>query len=274
MRGLLFISIFLGWQITFASGENFGVGGRQAGMGFASATLQDVFALSNNPAGIAHLETMHIGLYGDQRYITGIQFYNLSVVAPVQKVGAFGVSLDYFGFSAYNESKIGLAYGRKFGEKVSAGLKFNYLRLAIEENGAAHAFAFDAGIQIQPTKKMRIAAHIYNPVRQIIDKEWSETLATAIRLGVSYHPSQKLILALEAEKYINYQFRLKSGMEYKVAEPFFVRLGGATNPTVFTFGVGTAIKNLQLDFSTSWHLQLGFTPHVSFVYAFPPKKNE
>lgn len=274
MRGWLFISIFLGWQIAYASGENFGVGGIQAGMGFASTTLQDVFALSNNVAGIAHLENTHIGFYGDQRFFTGIHFYNLSAVAPVQQVGAFGLSIDYFGFSAYNESKIGLAYGRKFGEIVSAGLKFNYLRLAIEENGAAHAFAFDAGLQIQPTKKMRIAAHVYNPVRQVIDKEWGETLATAIRLGISYHPSEKLILALEGEKYINHQFRLKSGMEYKVAEPFFIRLGGATNPTVFTLGVGAALQNLQLDFATSWHLQLGFTPHVSFVYAFPPKKNE
>jgi hypothetical protein len=274
MRNLLpvfFVSLYF---CALASGENYTVGARQAGMANASVTQQDVFAVAYNPAGIAHLQNVNLGLYADQRFLTGINFFNFSSVIPVQKVGAFGFSYDYFGYSAFNENRLSATYARQFGEVISAGLKFNYFRIAIEENGAAHAGAFEAGIQIKPTPKMRIGAHIINPIRQVIDKEWSETLFTAIKTGISWHPSDKLMLALEAEKAIDFAFRLKTGMEYKIAEPLYLRVGGATNPTLFTFGVGTEIKSLKIDFASSWHMQLGYSPHIGFIYGFPPKRNE
>jgi hypothetical protein len=274
MRNSLLVFFAFPFSFVFASGENYTIGAKQAGMANASVTQQDVFAIGYNPAGIGYLENPSVGLFADQRFLTGIHFYNLSAAMPVQKVGAFGISYDYFGFSAYNENRLGFAYARKFSDIISAGLKFNYFRLAIEENGAAHAGAFEAGVQIAPTKKMRVGAHVFNPIRQKISKEFSETLTTMIKVGVSYHPSEKLMFALETEKHINHAFRIKTGMEYKVIEPLYLRIGAATNPTLFTFGIGTVFKNLQIDFASSWHLQLGYSPQLAFIYNFNSKKSE
>lgn len=274
MRNLLpvFFVLFFSW--VFASGENYTIGARQAGMANASVTQQDVFAIGYNVAGIGGLENASVGLYADQRFLSGIHFYNLSAAMPVQKVGAFGFSYDYYGFSAYNENRLGLAYARKFSNIISAGIKFNYFRIAIEENGAANAGAIEAGVQIAPTQKMRVGAHVFNPIRQKIDKEFGETLATMIKVGISYHPSEKVMMALETEKHINYAFRIKTGMEYKVAEPLYLRVGAATNPTLFTFGVGTELKKVRIDFASSWHMRLGYSPQLSFIYDFQSKKSE
>lgn len=274
MRKILHLIFVICFGSVFASGENYTIGAKQAGMANASVTQEDVFAIGYNPAGIGSIENYSVGLFADQRFLTGIHFYNLSAAMPVQKVGAFGVSYDYYGFSAYNENRLGFAYARKFSDLISAGLKFNYFRLGIEENGAAHAGAFEAGVQIAPTQKMRVGAHIFNPIRQKISKELSKTLSTIIKVGVSYHPSDKVMLALETEKHINYAFRIKTGMEYKIAEPIYLRIGAATNPTLFTFGIGTIWKNLHIDFASSWHLQLGYSPQLAFIYNFSPKKSE
>lgn len=268
-----FIFTFFIYSLSFAGGETLVAGANHAAMGGTNATAQNVFSAHNNPAGMGFVERVGFGLYTDMPYLVkGINNFNLSSVIPVQKVGAFGVDINYRGFSAYNETKAGFSYARKFGEVVSAGLKFDYLRLAIADNGSKNLFAFGVGLQYQPFKVFRIGASVYNPVSMKLENDYKEKLATTFTLGLAYLPSEKLSILIDAEKELDEKIRLKAGIEYAPIKELFLRVGAATNPTLITFGLGTAFKNFKLDASASWHLELGITPQLSLVYNIKKKE--
>tara|TARA_B110000037_G_scaffold132781_1_gene150696 strand:+ start:929 stop:1768 length:840 start_codon:yes stop_codon:yes gene_type:complete len=259
--------------LSFAGGENLVAGANHAGMGGTNAAAQNVFSAHNNPAGMGFVKKISFGLYTDLPYLVkGVNNFNLSSVIPVQKVGAFGVDINYKGFSAYNETSAGISYARQFADIVSVGIKFDYLRLAIADNGSKNLFAFGVGLQYQPFKVFRIGASVYNPISMKLDAAYNEKVATTFTIGLAYLPSNKLSILVDAEKELDENIRLKAGIEYNPLKPLFLRIGAATNPTLITFGLGTEFKNFKLDASASWHLALGITPQISLVYTINKKE--
>lgn len=273
MKKISCIVFLLSFQLSlFAGGENYTIGAAQSAQGGTYATAQNVFSVHNNIAGIAFLQQYSFGAYADRPFLVkNINHFNVSVALPFQKIGAFGLDVNFFGYQQYNETKIGIGYARAFGEKVSAGLKFDYLRLYIKDQQVKNTVAFGVGLQYQPLKVLRIGACVYNPIPLNIDKNNKEKLATTFALGLAYLPTKKLTISIDAEKEIDEKFRFKAGVEYQVLEPLFVRIGAATQPTLVTFGIGTAFKNIKIDAAASWHMQLGITPHLSFIYQINPK---
>lgn len=271
---VLFICL-VSFLSAFAGGENLVAGANHSATGGTNVTAQNVFSAHNNPAGIAFVKTVGFGLYTDLPYIVkGINNFNLSAVVPVQKFGSFGVDINYFGYSAYNEVKAGISYARNFGDIVSAGIKFDYLKINIADNGSKNLFAFGIGLQYQAFKVLRIGANVYNPISMDVDNTAKEKLATNFSLGLAYIPSKKLTITLDGEKEIDQEVNFKAGIEYRPMKPLFLRVGAATNPTLITFGLGTEFKNFKIDASASWHLQLGITPQISLVYNFKKKDKE
>lgn len=271
----LFLILYFIPFTVLAGGENLTAGADHAAMGGTNATAQNVFSAHNNPAGLGFVDKIGFGLYADRPFlIKEINNFNLSVAVPVSKVGTFGVDVNFLGYNAYNETRAGFAYARSFGDKVAAGVKFDYLRLAIKNNGAKNTFAFGVGVQYQPLKVLRIGAYVYNPVAMTLDKTYKEKLATSFNLGLSYMPSEKFMITIEGEKELNEKARFKGGMEYRPIKPLFLRVGAATNPTVISFGVGTEFKSFRIDAAASWHLQLGITPQVSVVYQINKAKKK
>jgi hypothetical protein len=270
---LLFISIGFAFYSAFATGDNFTAGARAAAMGNASITFADVFSTTTNQAGMAFMKNYSAGIYTDRKFVNAaINNFNGAVVIPVSpKIGTFGLSANYYGYKYYNETKIGLAYARKFGEKFSMGLQFDYLRLFVFENGSKNFFTLEFGFQYKPWKVLTIGAHIYNPIPYKVDNIVGERLPTIIKFGMGYEPSSKVLLAAEYEQDIHYKPRFKAGIEYRPIQYFHLRVGAQTTPFNISFGFGVNIKGLNIDLGTAYHPVLGFSPQVALIYSFTKK---
>ena len=259
-----------------ASGDNFAAGARAAAMGNASIALSNVFSTTNNQAGLAYMTNYSFGVYGDRKFVNAsINNFNGALVIPVSaKVGTFGLSANYYGYKYYNETKIGLAYARKFGEKFSMGLQFDFLRMTILENGNHNFFTFEVGFQYKPWKVLTIGAHLYNPVPYKLDKVFGERLPTVIKFGLGYEPSPKVLLAAEYEQDIHYKPQFKGGIEYRPIKYLHIRAGAQTTPFSASFGLGVNVKGLNIDLASSYHPVLGFTPQAAIIYSFTAKKKK
>jgi len=261
---IIFISIF---SNCFASGENWPIGGRSAGIANASVTLNDLWTIYNNQAGLAEINKNSAGIYYENFY--GLKELGLKAgaIAIPTKYGVFGLGLSYFGYTQYNENKIGIVYAKKFGNKFSVGIQLNYLSTHIAEDyGNTSAIAAEIGIQYNINKKIKIGAHIYNPTKTKIADYNDERVPTIFKLGLSYLFSEKLIVAIEMEKDIQYNPVFKTGVEYHAVKQFYFRAGISTNPVLNSFGFGLEFKNFNIDFATTYHQTLGFTPQVSIVF--------
>lgn len=250
-----------------ASGENHPIGGRSAGMANASVTSYDFWAISHNQAGMASIQNFSAGVYYENRF--GLKELGLksgAVIMPV-KSGVFGLNVTNFGYTQYSETKVGLAFAKQFSSKFSAGVQLDYLSTHIAENyGNSSAIAAEAGFICKLNSKMAIGGHIYNPTRAKIASYNDERAPTIAKLGLSYTFSEKVIIAVETEKDIQYDPYFKAGIEYRPVKQLYFRTGFSTNPVLNAFGFGLDFKNFKLDFATSYHRTLGFTPQFSIIF--------
>jgi len=182
--------------------------------------------------------------------------------------GTLGLSLRQFGETEFNETHIGISYGMKLSEKLSAGLQlFHYAINQNDELGRAGVYSFQGGIIYEHDKNLRIAFHFFNP-QFISNKLDKPELAGITKIGLSYHLSGTLEGFLEVQSHTKFGNGINSGIEYLNADKFALRIGYSSFSEKITFGIGLKLKNLRFDFSSSMHNALGYSPQLSITYEF------
>lgn len=270
---LALVFFFLTALGGFASGDNFSAGARAAAMGDASVTLADVFSTTTNQAGLAYVRQYTVGIFSDRKFLSAaINNFNLGAALPVEKVGTFGISANFYGYKYYNETKIGVAYARAFGEKVALGVQLDYLRFYVFEGGTRQLVTVEAGVQYKPWKVLTLGAHLYNPIPYSIEKIYKERLPTVLKFGLGYEPSRKVLLAVAYQQDIHYKPQFKAGIEYRPLKYVTARAGVQLLPFSASLGFGANVAGLNIDVAGAYHPVLGFTPQLALIYSFKKKK--
>lgn len=266
-RFFVFIFVSLLMSPLFAqNGTPQRAGARGAGMGDASVTFQDINSAFSNQAGLAFLEGLSFTVFAERRFVLAeINSFSAAAAYPTNS-GTFGLALNYFGYTNYNEQKIGLSYARKLFEGVGIGAQVDYLGTRIPEYGTASSVTFELGVQANLLDKLMVGGHVFSPVRVQLTDSDRDVIPTQLNIGFSYLPSDKVLIALEVEKDIDYKASFKGGIEYKVVDQLSIRAGIGTEPIQNSFGIGVHLPNLDIDFSAMYHYELGFTPGISVSY--------
>ena len=167
--------------------------------------------------------------------------------------------------------EVGFAYAKSFASVFSFGLQFDYLLNYFDEAtyGKRSGFTFETGIYGQVTKNFSLGFHVYNPARlkMITYNGIVEYIPTVLRLGMAYTFPKKCLIGFDLEKNLDTKMQCLAGVEY-IVHQYLVLRGGVRIPDFsFSLGFGTQYKGLSIDFASSYHVYLGYSPQVSLVYA-------
>ncbi len=252
--------------VLFAGNEHLPVGARSAGVAHSSVTFADQWSVFQNQAGLGRLKEISAGVYYENRFMVNSFSTGAIAAAIPTNSGTFGVSVYTFGFTNYRESKVGLAYGRQLGEKITAGLQLNYLSTVLPESyGRFNGFTAELGLQALLTDKLILGAHLYNVSRaKLTDKDNLEYVPSILRIGLLYKISEKVLVSTEFQKDIDHPIIFKTGTEYSPNDKLFLRIGISSNPGNYSFGFGYHMKTISFDIAASYHQILGFTPQIGF----------
>lgn len=266
-----FIFLLLFFQNAFAGNDNLPFGARSAGLSNASVTLSDVWSAHHNQAGLGLIKKASAGVAYENRFLIpelGLSGAVLALPLTGNK-GTFGLSIRKFGYSQYSESKIGLGFGRSFGDHLSIGMQLNYQNVQFASlYGSKSAFTVEVGAIYKLTSNLTIGAHVFNPSRTRLSELDQDRLPSVMRLGMRYQFSSRVFIALETEKDSYNKPVVKAGIEYLAGEILFLRAGVGTQPMSTSFGFGLKMKKLQLDMAGNFHPVLGFTPQAAISYQF------
>ncbi len=262
-------SIFIFFVHSLVSAqENTPLGSRSTGIGNASVSLSDLWSVQNNQAGLGFVKEINAGVYYQNQFMMKELSTKAFAFAMPTKHGTFGICTSSFGYSLFSQNKYGLAFGKSFGEKISAGVMMDYLQTNIAEYGKRGSLVAEAGIQAKLMKDLTIGMHLFNLTRTKIADYNDERLPTIMRLGADYKFSEKVFIALETEKDIDKKAIFKAGLEYKPVKELYLRAGISTNPSLSCFGIGINLKQFRLDLSSTYHSTFGFSPQVGLLYKF------
>jgi hypothetical protein len=252
----------------FAVAQN-NKGARITAMGNTSAALFDIWSITSNPAGITREKTATAAvnytkfLFGDELSEQSVAF-----VAPV-KDNFFGLSVNRYGISEFNEIKAGVVIAKQFGGELSIGLKANYHQVKITNYGNSNAFSIDVGANYLLNKEINLGLYVNNPSSQKYTSTLIEAdIPVAAHFGATYQPSNKVILATTITKYLDRKFDVGIGIDYNFYDFLSLRGGLTAKPFQQYFGLGVNYQKFKLDLATSSHPQIGFTPQIGLSYAF------
>jgi hypothetical protein len=257
---------------TYGQNGSYLQGGRSQGMGHASVTLNDGWSIFNNVGGIAGVDHTQILLGYQHRF--GLEFLNTisaAVVSPL-RIGAVGVSAFRFGDDLFNQQKIGLAYGNKFG-LASLGVKANYLQYNIDGFGRRGMLMMEIGGVAEITEKIFFGAHITNFTQTKLAEFDDERVPTLLKAGLSYRPIKGLMVNIETEKDVELPATIRAGFEYEIQELVSIRSGFSTFPFNNYFGLGLRPGNFTFDYAFSNSSAIGNIHHLSIILGLG-KKNK
>lgn len=272
-RHVLLFSLCLGFALPTRAGiDPFpGAGARLVALGYAYSGLRgDLWSVFANPAGITGLERPAAGLYFEQRFfLSELTYGSAGAVYPFWEQHAVGLDIRSFGFEGFRQTQIGLAYGVTVLDRISLGIKAKYATLNIRDYGAAGVFLLDAGLHVQLNEQIGVGASGRNLNRARITTTLGgvEQTPTVLQTGVSYRPTETVLLLVEVVKEEAFDPSFRGGIEYEIAPILKARVGGGVQPLLLSGGLGLDWDRLALDVALSYTEQFA-SPHLSLSYGF------
>lgn len=185
-------------------------------------------------------------------------------VTPIRS-GAAGVSAFRFGDDLYNEHNLSLGVAHTFG-LASLGLKAHYIQYRAQGLETRTALSVSFGGIAQLTPKLLFGAHIVNINQPVIHADTGERIPTSLYAGISFRPSDKLILGSDIEKDLQHPATIKSGMEYRLYKKVSFRTGFNLHPEAGFFGLGFHVRKLELDYALEASYAAGFSHQATVLY--------
>jgi hypothetical protein len=245
-------------------------GARNAGMGSCSVAVSGFWNINSNQAGMAQVQKFSAGINYEERFgMSQLSTKSIAVLYPAG-FGVVGVSMDYFGYSLYHESKFGLAYAKNITPRLRGGLKLDFFQTAYGDNyGSDNLVTFEIGAQYDISNNLTFGADVFNPVPKSGASEIYFKLPFIYRVGLAYRFSKNLLVTAEVQKNSDLSFfEVRAGVEYAIQNRYFFRVGLGSRQEIFTTGFGYKWKRLSFDLAAVVHQTLGISPQVSLIYSF------
>jgi hypothetical protein len=270
MRFLLVLIFFAYNPLAWGQNGQQLFGARAAGLGQATATLQDAWGIFNNPGGIATTTDL-TGVFGYQLFerLDGLSTMGAGVVAPWKQAN-LGLAAFRFGDDLYNESNLSLTAANTFGI-ASLGARVNYLQYNVEGFGRRAMAVVDFGGIATLTPLIQVGMFVTNLNQAKVSEFEDERIPTVMRAGIAYLPSKQVTLLMEVEKDVLFRPVTKLGLEYLLVEKVRMRTGVQVNPFRGYFGLGYEGHRIGADYALQHNDIFGFLHQIGIVFKL---KNE
>jgi len=248
--------------------------------GAFSAIADDATATFWNPAGlpwIGHQEAtaLHADLYG-----SGIQNNFASFVLPLTRSQAAAADWSQLGIDdtelRFGESRVDLAYGRKFGDRISAGATFRYLQRHTDLDGETvrqgSGPGVDFGLLLRPIESLRLSAVAQDAFDTKVHYSSGEGTVVAYprttKMGVAFAPKPWGTVAADLDDRFHFGIELHPIDAVAIRSGVQTDFGGTTEGAVYSFGAGLRWSLFRFDYALVDHPDLGSTSDFGVTLAF------
>lgn len=248
-------------------------GGETAAVAQAmTAVSGSLWGQSLNPASLASGDSAHNRLragvsFQQPMLVKELSTVHLVAAAPVAgKQHVIGFEAGSYGFEAFRQSSISVGYAGWFLHKLSVGTRLSAHNLTLRDLGSAWAITLDAGMQLRFNQRVTVGAAVQNATRTGYKTTVGnrERLATTLRLGGAYHPSDKLTVSADWVQTAGNKPGGAVGVAYRPSKAVAFRTGMGTQPQRWGLGISLfPASALRMDFAFVYAAQTGGTPVLS-----------
>ena len=264
----IFLATFFGGvsQFTFPV-----CGARSSALGGNTVALSDFWSAMDNVAGLTNISSFDIGVaFSNNFALAELSSKTVAIASPLSKTNAIGLKYTHIGSSLYFEQMIALEFAQMIGQKISLGIELDYLNCGTSDvfYDEYHLFTFATAIRLYPSKNLVIGFYVFNPTSIAANNDYSQYVPAIMKLGTEYQITPDFAAYMEIEKNMLAKECVKTGVEYRFFKHFYARVGFASNPMIYSFGIGVEHNEWFFDFSSQVHTALGISPSISMHHSF------
>ncbi|WP_340106567.1 hypothetical protein [Rhodohalobacter sp. 8-1] len=243
------------------------IGARSIGIGQTGVALPGhQWAIFSNSSLISTNER-RISFYGF-RYVGISEISDLaaSVQVPAQ-FGSIGAGFHRYGFDLFSQTQLRLGYKKQF-KQFHAGLSINYSHVQQGGGyGSAGALGLNLGLAAQILESLWFGARATN-INQPAYGPTDEYLSRDLAIGLSYFPSPRVMITVDAVKDVRFPMSLRAGAEVELISGFRTRAGITTHPETYGGGLGYDTDLWQINIGFQQHIPLGLSPAIDIGVSF------
>jgi hypothetical protein len=260
---MLFSSICFGQR----SVQSF-MGARSMALGSMSISLDGADALIHNFANIIENDKVGTGLIAGSEIKFGLEELTTSMLglySSVDKFGYVGIKANNYGFEAYRETKLSLAYARRLDHKMNISVNFDWNNIRLGEYGQNSFFSMGIGLSGLVSEGLYYNIYYHNFENSAISHTTDSE--SFLAFGLRHKVAKYLKLFLECEKQSRERLNIKLGIEYMPVPNLLFRMGTNTEPGAFSAGFSYTINNkMILDAAGQFDLRLGTLYSATLKY--------
>jgi hypothetical protein len=221
-----------------------------AGNGAYSVRFADLFSFLCNAASLAVCSRVSAGVYAENKFgLRELKNYTAAAQMPVTG-GAVGLIATWSGSALFNQSQMGVAYGKRLGN-INVGLRFNYTMLRIAGYGSKGTISYEIGSTWKITEKFCTGVQI---------------LPSVYSVGAGYECSEQLHISTTITKEESKPVNVQAAVQYNIAGGLLTMLGINSSTASPSFCIGWLKKQLRILMSGSFHFQLGLSTGIGIVF--------
>lgn len=232
-----------------------------------AATDEGVFASWGNPAGTIRSAAREVGLARTQSFadiaLNMVGYSQPMSDRDVLVVSYFGVEYGTIegrdatgratGAVKTGDDAIGLTWGRRIGERLSAGITGRYVHSRLGRH-TADAFTFDVGfVWRTPIEGLSLGVVGQNLVGDLTFVRDASPLPRTVRIGASQAMfDERLLVGVDLVKGIDTDWEAAVGVEARLARFLYLRAGATSardEGLPVTAGVGLRVRRFALDYA-------------------------
>jgi hypothetical protein len=251
-------------QRSESSFELIPVSSRQEAMGGVCGGRGAKGALWLNPAGATALQrSWFTSSYSRLWGLPELTLSSLFCTYPIS-IGSVSVGISNLGCTHYRENIGCLSFATRFKSSIDLGMNVKWMHRAIGTEYVDNVVSIDGGLILNPFEELmvEVASHNIGSPTIGVDELHQDLLA-----GVTYRPSDGLLISLNLLKQGLYPLQFCVGEEFRLTPWFTQRAGAKQNPTAITFGFGIGPSSVELDYAATLHPLLGTTHSFSLSAA-------
>ena len=262
-------TVFLCFVFTQYLFAQFDPGAKQIALSNSDIAVSDnVFALFNNPAGLAQIRHSEIGAFFSPSPFGLSELKNAYAAFNYPtNFGAIAIGGMVYGFRLYKESKISLGASYNYKNNFYIGATFNYKNISIKNYGSKNTMIFDLGLLAILTDDLHFGFSFRNVTRASLSAETDE-LPVEIFSGLSYKIINSCTVSFAIEKDIRYKASPRFGIDYRIIKYLSLRTGFSKNPNLYSFGIGIDYSVFGFNYALFTHEELGLTHQVGVIISF------
>ncbi len=243
-------------------------GARAAGLGQAVISMPEA-GYFQNQALLTNFDSIYVEIYSMIPYaLKELGTHSLLAAIPFLG-GVTSAQYQYFGYTNYNENRLGIAYARALTKNLSLGVQISWLHIGIPEPYEHYnSFIAEVGVSYRLNKSLIFGAHVFNPTLSKPIDDTNEIALSAIRAGVSYYPVDALTYSIEIVQTLNQKTSFRTGLDLRVTQYLNVQAGYNHDNRTACFGLGANLKTININMAVGYHNVLGYSPHISFGKQF------